>query len=182
MNAEFLARLAALAAMGTVSVSLWTVRVALTARGRRLAASSAAGVEAVVFVLVFASVLTSLDSPLEVAGYAVGVAAGTLLGVVADARLSTGQSTVRVIVDGDGDGLARALRERGWPLTALHGEGLSGRATLLLVVLDDNRLRHLLADLRVLTPNAFWTVERLQRAQPSALPTGYRQVGGRVAR
>lgn len=178
MSTEFLLRLAALVGMGTVSVSLWTVRVALTARGRRLAASLTAGVEAVVFVLVFASVLSSLDSPVEVAGYAVGVAAGTLLGVVVDARLSTGQSALRVIVPGDGGALARALQDRGWPLTRLHAEGISGRAALLLLVLDDARLRHLLADLRVLAPDAFWTVERLQRAQPSVLPPGYRQVGG----
>jgi hypothetical protein len=40
--------------------------------------------------------------PLEVGGYALGVAAGTLLGVVLDARLSTGQSALRVVVPGDG--------------------------------------------------------------------------------
>lgn len=177
MSTEFLLRLGVLIVMGTVSVSLWTVRVALTARGRRLAASLTAGVEAVVFVLVFASVLSSLDSPLEVAGYAVGVAAGTLLGVVLDARLSTGQSVLRVVVPGDGDALARALQDRGWPLTRLSAEGISGRAALLLLVIDDVRLRHLIADLEVLAPDSFWTVERVQRARPSVLPPGYRQIG-----
>jgi uncharacterized protein YebE (UPF0316 family) len=177
MSTEFLLRLAALVLMGTISVSLWTVRVALTARGRRLAASLTAGVEAVVFVLVFASVLSSLDSPLEVGGYALGVAAGTLLGVVLDARLSTGQSALRVVVPGDGEALARALQDRGWPLTRLPAEGITGPAALLLLVIDDARLGTLLADLEVLAPESFWAVERLQRTRPSVVPPGYRQVG-----
>jgi uncharacterized protein YebE (UPF0316 family) len=178
MTAEMLLRTAMLVLLGTVSVSLWTVRVALTARGRRLAASGTAGVEAVVFVLAFSSVLESLDSPVEVAGYAVGVAAGTMLGVVADTRLSTGQSAVRIIVRGAGDGLVTALRGRGWPATRLRAEGIHGEAALLLVVLDDARLSSLLADLRDVAPAAFWAVERLQSVKPAPLPPGYRQLRG----
>ena len=146
MTGELIARTAVLIAMGTVSVSLWTIRVAMTARGRRLAASVTAGVEAVVFALVFASVLSRLNSPVEVAGYAIGVAAGTLLGVVAESRLSAGQSTVRIIVDGAGDSPALALRARGWPATRLRADGLTGQATVLLVIVDDARLPRLLAD------------------------------------
>lgn len=178
MTAEVLLRTAMLVVLGTISVSLCTVRVALTARGRRLAAAGAAGVEAVVFVLAFSSVLSSLDSPVEVAGYAAGVAAGTLVGVVADARLSTGQSAVRIIVRGAGDGVVTALRGRGWPATRLRADGLDGEVALLLVVLDDARLPALLADLRDVAPAAFWAVERLQSANPSPLPEGYRQLRG----
>ena len=52
MSAELVLRTCVLIVLGTVSVSLWTIRVALTARGRRLAASAMARVEATVFVLV----------------------------------------------------------------------------------------------------------------------------------
>ena len=74
MNADLLLHTSFLTVMGTISVALWTIRVALTGRGRRLAASATAGIEAVVFVLVFVSVLSSLNSPVEVGGYAVGPA------------------------------------------------------------------------------------------------------------
>lgn len=140
---------------------------------------SDADVEAVVFAVAFASVLASLHSPVEVAGYATGVAVGTSSGVALDSRLSAGQSTVRVIVDGDGELLAEELRGAGWPVTRLDGHGLRGHATLLLVIVDDDRLPRLLKQLRVLGPGALWTVERLQHAQPSTLPAGYRQIGRR---
>jgi uncharacterized protein YebE (UPF0316 family) len=182
VDVDLIARTGLLVGAGTVSVSLWTVRVALTARGRQLGSSLTAGVEAVVFALAFASVLASLHSPVEVAGYAVGVALGTLLGVKLDSRLSTGQSTVRVFVNGDGEQLARVLRAACWPVVRLGGEGVQGAAALLLVVLDDARLPRLLADLRALTPEAFWTVERLQAVQPSLLPAGYRQIGRATGR
>jgi uncharacterized protein YebE (UPF0316 family) len=169
-------RVLVLAGMGAASVSVWTLRVALTAEGRRSAAALVAGVEAVVFALVFASVLSSLAAPVEVAGYAVGVAAGTWLGLLADRKLATGQSAVRVVVDGDGLELAGDLRALGWPATRLAGDGVRGPATLLLVVVDVARVAAVLGDLARLAPAAFWTVERLQTAHPSPLPAGYRQV------
>ena len=163
-SVELALRTATLVLMGTVRVSLWTLRVALAARGRRLVASATAGVEAVVFALVFASVLSRLESPVEVGGYALGVAAGTLLGVAGDARLSRGRSTVRVVVDGTGDALAQALQARGWPVTRLLGEALEGVVGVLLVVVDEPVASHLLADVHALAPDAFCTVERLQAA------------------
>lgn len=179
MTIELILRTAVLVVMGTISVSLWTVRVALTARARRLAAAAAAGVEAVVFALVFTSVMSSLNSPVEVAGYAVGVAAGTLLGVVADTRLSTGQSAVRVVASGTGERLVSLLRGKGWPVTALRADGVGGDAAMLIVAVDDSRLPRLLGDLLEMAPDAFWTVERLQAAKSSTLPAGYHQLRAR---
>ena len=173
---EAVLRVIVLAAMGAVSVSVWTLRVALTAEGRKGAAAATAGVEAVVFALVFASVLSSLASPLEVAGYALGVAAGTYLGLLIDGKLSTGQSAVQVIVEGDGGELAAALQSCTWPVTRLAGDGLGGTVTMLLVVVDTVRTANLLDDVARLCPGAFWTVERLQRTHPSPLPAGYQQV------
>jgi uncharacterized protein YebE (UPF0316 family) len=166
-----------LVALGTLSVSLWTVRVALTARGRRLPAAALAGLEAVVFAIAFSTLLSSLDAPLEIAGYALGVAAGTLLGVVADARFSGGQSAVHVVVDGDGAELARALRTGGWPVTVLPGDGVRGDVAFLVVVVDDRRVPALVGDLQAAAPAAFWSVERVQRTQPAPLPAAFHQGG-----
>lgn len=164
-----------LVVLGAISVSLWTVRVALTARGRRVAAAVVAGVEAVVFALAFSSVLSSLDAPVEIAGYAVGVATGTMLGVILDARLSTGQSAVRIVADGDAGELACTLRGDGWAVTRMAGEGVRGRVGLLLVLVDDRHLPAITAALRTHAPDAFWYIERVQHVK--TLPFGgYRQV------
>src|SRR5688572_5978996 len=90
------------AGLAVVSVALWTLRVALTAAGRRFAAAGIAGLEAVTFTLAFGRIVTNLDNVVGILAYAVGVGAGTLLGLFIDARLSRGQSWVRVIVEGPG--------------------------------------------------------------------------------
>jgi hypothetical protein len=77
---------AGLAAVSTVSVALWTLRVALAARGRRLAASGTASVEALLFVVAFGRVMDALDEPVRLVGYAAGVAAGTFIGLTLETR------------------------------------------------------------------------------------------------
>jgi uncharacterized protein YebE (UPF0316 family) len=77
---------AGLAAVSTVSVALWTLRVALAARGRRLAASGAASVEALLFVVAFGRVMDALHDPVRLIGYAAGVAAGTFIGLTLETR------------------------------------------------------------------------------------------------
>jgi uncharacterized protein YebE (UPF0316 family) len=82
----------ALAILATVvlamlSVSLWTLRVALTARNHKALASVAAAVEATVFALAFSRLLANLDSTAQVVAYAAGVGAGTLAGLSIHDRL-----------------------------------------------------------------------------------------------
>lgn len=74
-----------LTALTTLNVGLWTLRVALAAAGRRVLAAVVASVEAVLFSLAFGTVVEALDDPVRIAAYAVGVGAGTLLGIAVDA-------------------------------------------------------------------------------------------------
>lgn len=84
MDTTTLAGAALVAALATVNVGLWTLRVALAARGRRALAAMTSGADAVLFVVTFSTVLSSLDDPLRVGAYAVGVALGTHLGLVVE--------------------------------------------------------------------------------------------------
>ena len=86
-----LAAAAGMALLAITSVGLWTLRVALTARGRRGIGATVYAVEAVIFAVAFTNVAANLDSPVRVAGYAAGVALGTVLGLTADRRLSAGR-------------------------------------------------------------------------------------------
>ncbi|HSK94979.1 MAG TPA: DUF5698 domain-containing protein, partial [Euzebyales bacterium] len=108
---------AGLTLLATLNVGLWTLRVAVAAAGRRLVAALVAGLESLLFAVAFGTVVSSLDDPLRLGAYALGVGLGTLLGLLVDERLSTGQSLVRVVVDGDGEVAAAQLRAAGWPVT-----------------------------------------------------------------
>ena len=59
---------ALMGALAFVSVALWTLRVALTARGRKASSAVVAAIEAVVFALVFSRLVSDLGSWDRVAG------------------------------------------------------------------------------------------------------------------
>lgn len=166
-----------MAGLAMVSVALWTLRVALTARGRKVAGSLTAGVEAVVFILAFSRAAADLQAIERLAGYAAGVALGTLLGVFLDERLSSGQSEVRIVSAGDDLSHVRALQDEGWPVTWVRGRGPDGDVTVAFVAVDDQRLPGLVRAIRALAPDAFWTVERLRSAAAGKQHPGWVQVG-----
>lgn len=173
---EFLDSLA-MGGLAVLSVGLWTVRVALTARGRKVAGSLTAAAEALVFLLAFSSVLANIDAVGRIAGYAGGVGLGTMLGLLVDERLSTGQSEVRVVTEGSDKTLVYGLHASGWPVTWSTGSGPFGEVTVAFVAVDDTRLRALLGEIERLCPGAFWTVETLRRARSVPLGNDWIQVG-----
>ena len=104
--------------------------------GRKNSAAALGAVNAVLSVVALAQVVTHLERPANVAGYAVGVAVGVYLGVVADERLTREPLEYRVLVDGDGDQLAEQLHHEGWPVTRQLAVGPDGPAAVFLVVVD----------------------------------------------
>jgi hypothetical protein len=147
----------ATAGLALLSVSLWTGRVALTAKGRKTAGALMAALEATVFVVAFSRLLTGLDSPIRIIAYAAGVAGGTLLALTVDSAVNP--QVVKVdIVDGNGpDRVLTTLHREGWPTTVLRGEGLA-------------------APVDMAAPDAFWTVTSVRQVGAGAVPPGFTQV------
>ncbi|MGB3187678.1 MAG: HAD-IA family hydrolase, partial [Ornithinimicrobium sp.] len=74
--------------------------------------------------------------------------------------LSTGQSLVPVVVDGDGRPELTALRASGWPVTGTSANGVRGPVAVLMVTVDDKALSRLPRDIdNHLTP-PLWRVHR----------------------
>ena len=148
----------AMAFLAMVSVSLWTLRVALAARGRRLAGAVVAAIEAVVFTLAFSNLIANLGSWERIVGYAAGVAVGTVGGLAINDRLSPGAAVIEMIVPGDAEDLRLAFHSRGWPATTSTACGVNGQATMVLLVVHRNRTNDVVTVLQALTPHALWTI------------------------
>jgi uncharacterized protein YebE (UPF0316 family) len=175
---RLLADAAGLSLLACLSVSLWTLRVTVAAAGRKVIAAAVAGVESLVFVLAFGAVLSSLQDPVRIAAYGLGVAGGTLLGMVVDERLSNGRALVRLVVDGSGVEETTGLREHGWPATRSEADGVNGPVAIIAVAVDERVLGRLTRDLDMVVPGAFRTVERLRDVRPTVLPVGMHQPHG----
>jgi uncharacterized protein YebE (UPF0316 family) len=176
-----------MALLATTSVGLWTLRVALTARGRRSIAATAAAVEAVIFAVAFTNAAAHLDSPIRLAGYAAGVAFGTVVGLTADHRLSPGVSEVDIVLPGHDPATAQRLHRLGWPATTLPAHGPHGPVTLICIAVDDSQLTELTTATRHTAPtpsgpsnaSAPLTIEASRRLPADhQLTRSLRRVGG----
>jgi uncharacterized protein YebE (UPF0316 family) len=156
-----------------LEVAVWQVRVALATRGRKRSAAALGAVNAVISVVALGQVVTNLDRPANIAGYAIGVAVGVYLGVVADGRFAGDPVEYRVVLPGDDARPAERLRARGWPVTMQHALGVGGPVTVLFVVVDANRTGSVERDLDLLAPEGFRTSTRLNSASWAPLPPGY---------
>jgi uncharacterized protein YebE (UPF0316 family) len=161
-----------IAVLVVLEVAVWQVRVALATRGRKRSAAVLGAVNAVLSVVALGQVVTNLDRPANVAGYAVGVAAGVYLGVVADGRFAGDPVEYRVVVPGDGARPADDLRARSWPVTTQPAAGRGGPATVLSVVVEGGRTAEVERDLAQLAPGAFRSSVRLRSATMTLLPPG----------
>ena len=157
----------AMVLLAMVSVGLWTLRVALAAAGRCVAGAAVAAVEAVVFALAFSQLVADLGSWDRIAGYAIGVALGTVGGLAIKERFDPGTAVVEVVVPGDGAPLREAFDALGWPATSLPALGAHGPATVLFLVVHGNRTREVVQLVQATCPHALWTIRPATAAHGS---------------
>jgi len=156
--------------LALLSVSMWTFRVAVAARGLKLAGATVAAVEAVVFALTFSHLVTDLASPGRLLSYAAGVAIGTAVGLTVNDHTARGHTELHLVAHGDRADLVERFRAHGWPATSSIATGPDGPVTMMWLTVSDHELREVTARVRQWAPDSFWTLRRLQKA--ALVPTG----------
>lgn len=141
-------------------VSIGTVRVMYTVRGQRMVSAILGLIESGVFIFAVSSVLTAgTRDPIKMVGYAMGFAAGTLLGVTIERWIASGHVLMRIISRERSDAIATELREGGAGVTILTGEGRDGPVRILFVVTPRRRVGAIQNRVREHDPKAFITLE-----------------------
>ncbi len=77
----------AMAALSSAGVGLWTLRVAVAARGLKTLCALVASAEALLFAVTFSRLVSDLATPGRIFGYLLGVAAGSVAGLWIDDRV-----------------------------------------------------------------------------------------------
>jgi uncharacterized protein YebE (UPF0316 family) len=157
-----------IAGLVLTEVGLWQWRVLIASRGNRGGAVALGAVGAVLQITAISQVVMNVTDPVSVGAYAVGVAAGVLLGLVAGERLTPGLIGVTVVTDART--LADALWARGWPATVQTAHGVRGPVAVLSFTIDRRHEARLHRDVAQLDPRAVWRAEDLRRrpGAPSA--------------
>lgn len=160
-------------------VSIGTLRVLYMVRGQRLKAAMFGLVESSIFIFAISRVFAEVSYS-KMLGYACGFATGTLVGVTIEEWIASGYILVRIISRALGPELRQRLRDGGFGVTMVRGEGREGDLLILFVVALRRRGNELLGIIKETDPNAFITVDSVSRAiggylPPVAQPEGIRK-------
>lgn len=140
-------------------VSLGTLRIVFLVRSKRRLAALVGFFESVIWVLAAAQVLSELDEPLKMVAYAGGYAAGTLLGSSIEGWLAMGNVLVRIVAPVESPHAYEVLREAGYALTVVNGEGRDGEVRVAFAVMPRRQAARALGMVAEVNPDAFVTVE-----------------------
>ncbi len=151
-------------------VTLGTLRIMFTSRGKRNVAPLLGFVEVLIWIMVVGQVIQNVSSIVAYIGYAGGFAAGTFIGMKIEERLAYGTLVVRTILSQGGDELAKVLREAGYGVTAIDGKGAEGDVKLLFTIIKRKDLEKVANIIRQISPNAFFSVEEVRTAESGIFP------------
>jgi len=126
-----------------IEVSISTVRIVLITKGERKIGSIIAFFEVSLWVIVVSTVLNGItEDPFKIIAYALGFAIGNYLGSVIEEKIGIGLSEVTVIIkEEQGLSLATELRDKGFAVTAIKGEGRTHPRTLLMMYIPRKKVR-----------------------------------------
>ncbi len=171
-------------------VSIGTVRTILVLGGYRITSALLGAIEVLIWVLAVGGALRYLPNPFALVAYCGGFATGVLVGMTIEEKLALGYRMVRIITprkwdvelagaDADAsagpatprEGVATVLRRRGFRAIRIEGEGPDHEPVwIIFCAVARRRLRELQAVLAESAPQAYFTVERLERAHDPGAP------------
>ena len=155
-----------------MNYAVGTLRLVAITRNKRMLASVLAVVEAFVFAVVIANVVSNLNNIANLISYCLGAAVGNYVGMVLEARLVTSYAIINLVAVQGGHQIALALREEGYGVTEITGEGRDGAVITLRSVVDKRAVPHILGKARAINPEIFIAVEEARAVERGWLTLG----------
>ncbi|SHJ99359.1 DUF2179 domain-containing protein [Paramaledivibacter caminithermalis] len=127
-----------------MDVSLFTIRMLLIVRGKRLQAAIIGFFEVIIYITALGKVVSGLSDYRNLIVYALGYACGNFIGSLIEEKLAIGKITAQIICQHcDGQLLAKKLRNNGFGVTLVEGEGRDGKRQILNVMLNRKDTKNL---------------------------------------
>jgi uncharacterized protein YebE (UPF0316 family) len=141
-------------------VSLETIRVVYISRGIVYLAPVIAFFEIMIWLLAMEVVLDNLSNIATFIAFAAGFASGTYIGLLIEEKLSIGMVFVRVVTGKEGSwDLVENLRESGFGVTSIEGEGSRDKVRIILSLVNRRDLPVLVDMIAENQPEAFYSIE-----------------------
>jgi uncharacterized protein YebE (UPF0316 family) len=146
-------------------VSLYTLRLLMVIRGRKLSAWIFGFFQSTVFVIAIQKVLSGPHSWLYVGAYAAGFASGQVIGMYIEESLGMGYLHMRIVSMRLGQEIAYQLRHAGYGVTEIFARGRDGAVELLHCAIRRRERGHAESIIATIDPGAFITCENVRPLQ-----------------
>ena len=135
--------------------TLGTLRILYVNKGKPLFGAILGFIESAIWIVAISQVIQDLNDPFLIFGYALGFAAGTIMGSYIENTIAIGDIVVRIFVpkDSDSEKVAEKLRTNGLGVTIINGEGMQGEVTIAWCVTPRKRLKEVMKIVSVITPD-----------------------------
>ncbi|PKM81344.1 MAG: hypothetical protein CVU89_10050 [Firmicutes bacterium HGW-Firmicutes-14] len=155
-----------------VDMSLDVLRILMLMRDRRFLAAVIGFCEVSIFIVALNQVLTGgLDDPGKVVAYAGGFATGTYIGSLIENKLAIGYLSLQVFPPQyQCTDCVKVLRDNGFGVTTVEGEGRHGKRSVLFVALKRKDLRRIVRILDSIDPELFFTVSDAKNIRGGVFP------------
>lgn len=151
-------------------VSLGTIRVIFISKGIKYLAPLIGFFEVIIWLLAIGQVMNNMTNVASYIAYGGGFAAGTLLGMLIEERLSLGTVLIRVITRKDASELADFLRKANYGVTSVQAEGSTGPVTMLFMIAKRQDTPEIVRTIKEFQPAAFYSIEDIKSVAEGVFP------------
>lgn len=147
--------LAIIFSVNVIYVSLMTVRMILTLKGRTYIAAFVSMFEIVIYVVGLGLVLDNLDQIQNLVAYAIGFGTGLVIGTKIEEKLALGYITVNVVSANPDLKFTQRLREKGYGVTSWSSYGREGDRLSVQILTPRKYELRLYETIQEIDPKAF---------------------------
>lgn len=140
-----------------IDMCLDTLRMLFVVRGQRVIVWILGVTTSIIYIVAISNVLTGAKHPFTILCYGVGYATGNVLGMRIEERLAIGYRQVNVVSQTKGKEIAAALRERGYGVTELIGQGMNGTVDVISTSVKRKHAKDVRRIIHGIDENAFIT-------------------------
>lgn len=143
-------------------VTLATIRTLMVVQGRKVQAAIIGFFEVSIYVTALSKVVGSLDNVGNLLAYALGFSCGNFVGITIENRIALGNLEAQVVLKRDNNvELIEKLRESGFGITVLEGQGREGTREILQMAINRKDLEKLKGIVYGYDEEAFITVNSI---------------------
>ena len=144
-----------------IDQSLGTLRTLYVNKGKPFFGAILGFIESGIWIIAISQVIQDLNDPYLAIGYALGFAAGTIVGSYIESSIAIGDVVIRIFSPKDSDSkkLAKELRSKGYGVTVINGEGMEGEVTISWCVTPRKKVKDVLKIVSTISPDAYITTE-----------------------